>query len=251
MRATLKGLNMAQDKHERAYAAKAGAKALAMPKKQSEPFVMLPFEVISSSAYASLGGSAAKLLIELVYVYYGSNNGALWISPKRFTERGFSKSTAIRAYKELLIHGFIFMTRKGGNQKGGCSWFALTWLPINKTAGMDLTCYESKKFLKFTPQEKNSRVNLNPAWCHFGTTSKSDSSKRNIKKSKSISLDLSNSSRAGVILNPLIDIAIYRDGILQDQPQANSQNWIGKDRARLKEIGLAGRECYQAPAKLH
>jgi len=72
MRATLKGLNMAQDKHERAYAAKAGAKALAMPKKQSEPFVMLPFEVISSSAYASLGGSAAKLLIELVYVYYGS-----------------------------------------------------------------------------------------------------------------------------------------------------------------------------------
>jgi hypothetical protein len=236
---------MANDKQERAYTPKAGTKA--KHKKQSEPFVMLPFEVISSSAYASLGGSAAKLLIELVYVYYGSNNGSLWIAPKRLNERGFSKSTAIRAYKELLIHGFIFMTRKGGNQKGGCSWFALTWLPINKTAGMDLTCYESKKFLKFTLQEKNSRVNLNPAWCHFDTTSKSDSSKGNAKKSKSKSLGFSNSSRAGVILNPLIDIAIYRDGILDEQPQDNSQNWIAQDQARLKGVGLAGTQSYQLP----
>ena len=242
-----KGLSMAQDKQERAYMAKAGAQALAKPKKTAEPFVMLPAEVLNSSAYKNLGYSARALLIELIHFYYGSNNGSLWIAPEMLKERGFAKNTAIRSYKELIVHGFIFQTRKGGSTKGGCSWFALTWLQLNKSEGMDLNCYQHKKFLKFIPQEKNSCPKLGTAKTQNGYHVKSEALKGNDKKSKAMSFQVLNSDPVIPKLVTYKDIAIYRGGILQEPLQANSQNWIAQDQARLKEIGLAGLQSYQTP----
>ena len=242
-----KGLSMAQDKQERAYTAKAGANALAKPRKTAESFVMLPAEVLNSSAYKNLGYSAKAILIELIHFYYGSNNGSLWIAPGMLKERGFAKNTAIRSYKELIVHGFIFQTRKGGSTKGGCSWFALTWLPINKSTGMDLNCYEHKKFLKFIPQEKKSCPKLGTAKTQNGYHAKRGGIKGNSKQSKGTSFQALNPDAVIPKLVTYKDIAIYRGGILQEQPQANSQNWIANDQARLKEIGLAGLQSYQTP----
>lgn len=229
-----KGSSMAQDKQERAYSAKAGAKSLAKPRKTAEPFVMLPAEVIKSDAYASLGYSARAILIELVSFYYGKNNGQLWIAPEMLKERGFSKNTAIRSYKELLIYGFIFQTKKGGSVKGGCSWYALTWLPLNKSEGMNLTCYEHKKFIQFTGKEKICCPKIGTAKTQNGYHAKSQALNRNVKefieKPFSISCDTQNGALNKYMPSIGHDLLDALNGDTLD-------NWVQKNGVRLRKIG--------------
>lgn len=140
---------MAIDKLERAY-----SKDKPMGKKQSEPFVMLGSEMLNSPAYRALSFSARSMLIEVLHYYSGKNNGRIWLAPLVLSERGFSKNTASRALKELREHGFIYMTKRGGNQRGGCSWFALTWLKIDKAEGQHLENFKKSAYLFWEPQPK-------------------------------------------------------------------------------------------------
>jgi len=244
---------MANDRNQRSYnTVKVGAQEPGTTKRTTEPFVMLPAEVLNSTAYKGLGYSSRAILIELIHFYYGGNNGRLWIAPEMLKERGFSKNTAIRSYKELIVHGFIFQTRKGGSTKGGCSWFALTWLPINKSAGMDLNCYEHKRFLKFIPQEKKSCPKLGTAKTQNGYHAKGDALDGNAKQSKGASFQALDSDPVIPKLVPYKDIAIYRGQINQAHLEKTTRpNWIAQDQSRIQKIGLAGRECYQSPTKLH
>jgi hypothetical protein len=140
---------MAIDKLERAY-----SKDKSMAKKQSEPFVMLGSEMLNSLAYRDLSFSARSMLIEVLHYYSGKNNGRIWLAPLVLSERGFSKNTSSRALKELREHGFIYMTKRGGNQRGGCSWFALTWLKIDKAEGQHLESFKKSAYLFWEPKPK-------------------------------------------------------------------------------------------------
>ncbi|WP_155763415.1 hypothetical protein [Polynucleobacter asymbioticus] len=93
-------------------------------------------------------------LIEVLHYYTGKNNGRIWLAPLVLAERGFSKNTATRALKELREHGFIYMTKRGGNQRGGCSWFALTWLKIDKAEGQHLEHFKKSAYLFWESQSK-------------------------------------------------------------------------------------------------
>ena len=135
---------MAIDKAQRAY-----SKDRPMTKKQSEPFVMLGSEMLNSPAYRDLSFSARSMLIEVLHFYSGKNNGRIWLAPLVLSERGFSKNTASRALKELREHGFVYMTKRGGNQRGGCSWFALTWLKIDKAEGQHLEHFKKSAYLSW------------------------------------------------------------------------------------------------------
>ena len=228
---------MAHDKQERAYTAQAGAKALARPKKTAEPFVMLPAEVIKSDAYAALGYSARAFLIELVSFYYGKNNGQLWIAPEMLKERGFSKNTAIRSCRELLIHGFIFQTKKGGSVKGGCSWYALTWLPINKSEGMDLICYEHKKFTKFAGKEKICCPKMGTAKTQIGYHAKSQSLNGNVKESIEKPFSISCDTQNGALNRYMPYIGINKQDLLKELNGETLDNWVKKNGVRLRKIG--------------
>jgi hypothetical protein len=228
---------MANDTNQRRYAAKSGAQALAKPKKSSEPFVMLPAEVIKSDAYAALGYSARAILIELVSFYYGKNNGQLWIAPEMLKERGFSKNTAIRSYKELLIHGFIFQTKKGGSVKGGCSWYALTWLPLNKSEGMNLTCYEHKKFTKFAGKEKICCPKMGTAKTQNGYHAKSQSLNGNAKESMEKPFPISCDTQNGALNRYMPSIGMNKHDLLDALNGDTLDNWVQKNGVRLRKIG--------------
>ena len=124
-------------------------------KKQSEPFIQISSVILNSEAYIDLSFSGRCMLMELLHFYNGRNNGSIWITKKQLDERGFSKNTATKALKELRVHGFVFMTKRGGNITGGCSWFALTWQPINKVSGQNLNNFVANAYKKWIPLEKN------------------------------------------------------------------------------------------------
>lgn len=76
-------------------------------------FVMLPFGVLKSAAYASLDLVARGLLQELVMIYNGDNNGSLYLSATDATARlGLSdRRPAMRAFDELCERGFIALAK--------------------------------------------------------------------------------------------------------------------------------------------
>ncbi len=143
---------MSIDKAERGYS----KEVIARPKSklQTEPFVMLGSELLNSPAYKGLSFSARSMLIEVLHYYNGTNNGRIWLAPSILAERGFSKNTASRALKELRVCGFIYMTKRGGNQRGGCSWFALTWLKIDRAEGQHLEHFKKSAYLFWESKSK-------------------------------------------------------------------------------------------------
>jgi hypothetical protein len=132
-------------------------------KKQTEPFIQISDLILSSEAYKNLGFSARSMLIEIVKYYNGRNNGSIFISKQVLKSRGFSKNTATKALKELTSHGFIYMTKKGGNLNGGCSWYAITWLQINRIEGQSLENFVANAYAKWMPIEKNHRSKIGSA----------------------------------------------------------------------------------------
>lgn len=119
---------------------------------------------MDSDAYKDLRFSARSMLNELLFYYNGNNNGHIYISKRVLQERGFSKNTATEALKELLSHGFIYMTKKGGNVSGSCSWYALTWLPIKtRLDGQNLSNFVRnayEKWQKIPKEEKKCRSKI-------------------------------------------------------------------------------------------
>ncbi len=125
-----------------------------MTKRQVEPFIQISSLILNSKAYIDMSYSARSMLVEILHFYNGRNNGYIYISKKVLLDRGFSKNTATKALKELRTHGFLYMTRRGGNILGGCSWFAVTWLPINKVTGQFLDGFVPNAYLKWKGADK-------------------------------------------------------------------------------------------------
>ncbi|MBU3640824.1 hypothetical protein [Polynucleobacter sp. Fuers-14] len=72
------------------------------------------------------------------------------------SKRGIKKNTFTKALKELIAHGFIYQTRRGGSVSGICSLFAITWKRINKADGQFLSQFVSNAYLNWKPAlEKN------------------------------------------------------------------------------------------------
>lgn len=128
-------------------------------KRQTEPFIQISSLILNSSAYKDLSFSARSMLVEVLNFYNGINNGSIWVTKKVLKDRGFSKNTATSALKELTTHGFIYMTRRGGNLNGGCSWYAITWLKINRVDGQHLENFIPNAYQKWQPK-KNDRSEI-------------------------------------------------------------------------------------------
>ena len=123
-------------------------------KRQVEPFVMLGTEILNSPAYIDLSFSARALLIEVIRCYRGNNNGSIFISMGILKERGFSKNTASKAFRELTSHGMLYMTKRGGKINGGCSTYAITWQRINRTNNQFLNEFTPNAYKNWTPTQK-------------------------------------------------------------------------------------------------
>ena len=108
------------------------------PERISGGFSAIPHRVLDSTAFKGAGHIAKSLLFDLMRQVNGSNNGHLQLSYEWLTkERGWkSRDTIKRAQLELVQRGLVLETRKGGLNKGAAQ-FALTWLPISNSNGLD------------------------------------------------------------------------------------------------------------------
>lgn len=78
-------------------------------------FVALRHSLLSSNAYRSLSCAARALLVELVMLHNGENNGSLYLSVRDAAARlGLADNKAVkRAFNELVEMGFIACTAEG------------------------------------------------------------------------------------------------------------------------------------------
>lgn len=77
-------------------------------------FARLPHEVMLSPAYRSLSPNARALLVELMAMDNGQNNGSLWLSIRDAAARiGLvNKESVGKAFDELIRAGLIAMTKE-------------------------------------------------------------------------------------------------------------------------------------------
>lgn len=106
-------------------------------------FVALPWSVLDSPAYQSLGYPARALLMELCRQYVRDNNGRLLCSRAYLAKRGWNSADVIdRARRELLAAGFIHETVKG-QRPNKASWYALTFYTLDRLPGFDAGAAET------------------------------------------------------------------------------------------------------------
>ena len=102
-------------------------------------FAGIPHEILISAAYRSLDCTARALLLELVMMENGQNNGSVWLSVRDAVDRlGITDARpAIRSFDMLQSVGLIAMTKeahfsiKAADTSRARCW-RLTWLRFDR-----------------------------------------------------------------------------------------------------------------------
>lgn len=77
-------------------------------------FVSLPWPVLESAAFASLDLTARALLVEVVHLYKGDNNGSLYLSAREARDRlGLGDCRPVlRGFEDLQDRGFLELAKE-------------------------------------------------------------------------------------------------------------------------------------------
>lgn len=102
-------------------------------------FAGIPHEILISAAYRSLDCTARALLLDLVMMENGHNNGSVWLSVRDAVDRlGIADARpAIRSFEKLQTAGLIAMTKeahftiKAAETSRARCW-RLTWRPFDR-----------------------------------------------------------------------------------------------------------------------
>ena len=101
-------------------------------RRHTPPFVMIYHSMMEGAAWADLSGNAVKLLLHMVKLYNGSNNGEIAMGERQAAAAiGAARNTAARALDDLEAHGFIVAIERGHfavKVKHATSW-RLTFQP--------------------------------------------------------------------------------------------------------------------------
>jgi hypothetical protein len=113
--------------------------------RDSGGFVALPWAVLDSAAYAHLSHPARSLLLEAARQFVRDNNGRMILTRAYLGKRGWNSNDVIsRARDELVAAGFLHETVKG-HRPNKASWYAVTWLMLDRLQGYDLGAVETFK----------------------------------------------------------------------------------------------------------
>jgi hypothetical protein len=107
-------------------------------KRDGKLFVALPYVVLDSAAYRSVGHPARSLLLDIARQFNGHNNGKLVACAKYLKPLGWkSNDTVSRALRELVAVDLLIETRKGA-RPNKAAWFALGWYQLDIGGGLDI-----------------------------------------------------------------------------------------------------------------
>lgn len=114
-------------------------------------FTPLPHSVIFSVGFRKLNHAARALLFDIAGQYNGKNNGALVACSKYLKPLGWnSNDTITKALKQLEENGLLIKTKQGMRPPmAQPSLYALGWLDLQITAGLDITAksYQRSAFV--------------------------------------------------------------------------------------------------------
>lgn len=117
-------------------------------------FVAIPWIVLDCPAYQRLSHPARSLLFEIARQFHGDDNGRMIVTMAHLKPRGWtSYDTIMRAKQELIEGGFIHETVKG-HRPSRASWYAVTWLSLDKLDGFDAgaaASFQRSAYLKSEP----------------------------------------------------------------------------------------------------
>lgn len=98
-------------------------------------FIMLRYDIYYSAAYQNLNPKAACIYLAIKRRFNGHNNGEIGLSMREAASIAkCSKSTAQKAFNELLAHGLIAMNNKGHFRNRHASTWRLTCEATEKQA---------------------------------------------------------------------------------------------------------------------
>jgi len=90
-------------------------------------FLTIEADWFESPAYRNLSMTARNLLTEFLNIYRPGRNGKLSISTRNASERlSVSENTCIKAFGELVEHGFLILTNHENWIQGKARQFELT-----------------------------------------------------------------------------------------------------------------------------
>lgn len=121
-------------------------------------FIRIPWLLFDHPDFASLSGSALKVLLGLIRQFRGANNGDLSASFGQAKKWGIgSRTSLVKALDELRVKRWIVRTREGHftNPGGRCALYAITWQPVNDCPGKDLEHQPTNRPLRSLSLEKN------------------------------------------------------------------------------------------------
>jgi len=103
-------------------------------RKDRGSFARMPHQITNSENYRTLSVRAKALLYDTNARYNGRNNGDFDYTLKNMKKWGWnSNDTIAKAKNELLVKGWIVLTRQGGRNK--CNLYALTIWAIDECNG--------------------------------------------------------------------------------------------------------------------
>lgn len=194
-------------------------------KPTQHPFFALEHRVIDSPAYASLNFFARDLLVLIGRQLTKDNNGHLqatfsWC--KRYNLG--SEHTLRAAIAALISRGFVYRTRSHG-ANGAWAKYALTWLPIRNREGLFLDGFVSCAWRNWTPDQ--------PA--------RKKSSQQKVLEHSGRKCSFTPELPAESAGKPTAESAEY-------ESCCHGSNWMPGYLAKLDQVGLTGRQCFQIPA---
>jgi hypothetical protein len=150
-------------------------------KKNGPRFVQLFHWEMDSAAYRDLSGNARSIYIEIKRRYNGSNNGFIVYSVRQAADAlKIGKTTAAKAFRELISHGFIVAEQRGafhwkidvsGERHRPASEWRLTAYPSDRATGHE-SRYQTKEFMRW-PEIQNTvrpQVRLVPNTRPYGSS---------------------------------------------------------------------------------
>lgn len=99
-------------------------------------FAALPHDVLCSPGFLAASPAARAVLLELIRLHNGSNNGRIGLGVREAAARcNISKATASRAFQELADCGLVELVEKGSfrERRRLASTFRLLWLRCDVT----------------------------------------------------------------------------------------------------------------------
>lgn len=215
--------------------------------KERHPIAAIEKRVIHSQAFADLAPSSVVVMLLLAANQAKDRNGHMQLSEGDAARHGIERKTLRRALRDLVEHGFLHLTKRGGKAQGHCSKYAFTWQPITHRDGLTqayIEAFGSGAPFTYDRWAKNiGGQKRHPTSAQNVPLSANSIPKISLCRGTKSTLKSINTNTHGASASTATTEATGITGASSELRAA----WIPDYIANLERAYLAGRQCFQIP----